>query len=151
LKDAALPLRARSRPRANRALRDRSPGIRNDLFPIDLNRPPEAVARVARAERRVEREEGRPRRLERAHARRTYEAARDRDLRRIAGAILGAQLRASRSAGPGDLDRFFEPASIARAHRDPIDDDLDAHVGRRGLARSNVVDLTERPADEEAP
>ena len=65
-------------------------------------------------------------------------------------ALLAPEVGPPAAALPGDVDRLFEPAPLARAHAHAVDDDLDAHVRRRRVARPNAVDLAHRPSDDEA-
>ena len=160
--DLALPFARFPRPRLDAALLERLRLVRDDLVPVDRDHATKALAAGARAERRVVREEPGSRRIEDPRAARTHEPARDRDVRRLRGvrrlercarldgrSLHGSKLGPAMAALPGDLDRLLEASNVARCELQAIDDDLDDDVRSPGLARLDLVDVVDVPADDE--
>ena len=136
-------LRARARPRCDRTLVQREVGVRHDELGVDLVAGAEAVARLARAVRRVEREVAGSELVERGAARRAGEVLAEReDLGLGLFEPFGDDLHLGDTFGEPKrcLERVGETALDAVTANEPVDDDLDRVLLVAGETRRAVAD-----------
>ncbi len=114
-------------PRRHRTLVDAEGGVGHDQLGVDLEAGAQAVARLAGAVGRVEREVPRGQLLVRGAAHRAGEVLAEGERLGLALTVLGHQLDLGHAVGQleGRLERLGEPPVDALALHQPVDDDLD--------------------------
>ncbi len=128
----------RGRPGRNRALPDGQRRIRDDEDWVDLRPRPEAVARGAHPDRRVERE------ALRALLRVAHSAARARRREAERRLALGLHDELARALAKGELDGLRDAGARRGLHRDAIEHELDGVLpllvdGGEGVQTMNLA------------
>ena len=125
LEHALEVLRVGAAPGRDRTVGDRLLGIGDHELGVDLERRAQAVALLARAVRRVEREVARRRLVVRRVAHRARQVLAERHRLRLAVGVDDLELGHTVGELQRGLERIGEPALDAFAEHEPVDDDFD--------------------------